>query len=74
MITVHVEKLYRYPRMGEHLTIAVPFKKGQLTDINRVSVRDKDKVLPVQCKATAKYRDGSVKYLLGSFRSLLSIS
>jgi len=67
MVTVHVEKLYRYPRIGEHLTIAVPFKAGELTDISKVSIKDNDKILPVQCKVTAKHLDGSVKYLLVRF-------
>ncbi|MBQ7954734.1 MAG: glycoside hydrolase family 127 protein [Lachnospiraceae bacterium] len=67
MITLYLEKLYRYPRMGEHLSVAVPFKQGQLTDVNTVRVYDKTKPLPTQCKTTAKYKDGSVKYLFVRF-------
>ncbi len=67
MITVHAEKLYRYPRIKEHMTIAVPFKQGALTDINKVRMLDGDQLLPTQCKVTAKYPDKSVKYLLVRF-------
>lgn len=71
MITLHLEKLYRYPRLQEHLAVAVPFKQGELTDISSVQVWDETgiqtKRLPVQCKATAKYPDGSVKYLFLRF-------
>ncbi|MBO5167239.1 MAG: hypothetical protein J6B90_11660 [Lachnospiraceae bacterium] len=67
MITLHLEKLYRYPRTAEHMAVAVPFKCGELTDISKVRVYDEDKVLPVQCKVTARYPDNSVKYLLVRF-------
>lgn len=67
MITLHVEKLYRYPRIAEHMSVAVPFKRGELTDISKVCVFDGEKKLPVQCKVTASYPDASVKYLLVRF-------
>lgn len=67
MITVYVEKLYRYPRIGEHLTLAVPFRQGELTEEGSVRICDGDKVLPVQSKVTGRYPDGSVKYLLVRF-------
>lgn len=67
MITLHLEKLYRYPRIEEHLSVAVPFKRGDLKDINTVKVFDKEKSLPIQCKVTARHEDGSVKYLFVRF-------
>lgn len=67
MIKLYVEKLYRHPRIQEHMSVAVPFKEGQLFDLSRIKVWDLDKELPVQCKATAKYLDGSVKYLFLRF-------
>lgn len=67
MITVHVEKLYRYPRIGEHLSVAIPFKQGELTDAGKICIKDQEQVLPVQSKVTAKYPDGSIKYLLVRF-------
>ncbi len=68
MITLHLEKLYRYPRIGEHMSVAVPFRQGQLTDESSVRVLDGKKSLPVQCKTTARYADGSVKYLFVRFQ------
>ena len=67
MIKLYLEKLYRYPRIQEHMSVAVPFKEGQLFDLSRVKVWDVDRSLPMQCKATAKYPDGSVKYLFLRF-------
>lgn len=68
MVKLHLEKLYRYPRIKEHMSVAVPFKKGQLTDINKMRILDGEKILPVQCKVTANYDDGSVKYLFVRFQ------
>jgi len=67
MIPLHVEKLYRYPRIAEHMAVAVPFKCGELTDISGVCVYDGERALPTQSKVTARYLDGSVKYLLVRF-------
>lgn len=63
MIKVYAEKLYRYPRPGEHMSVAIPFRQGQLTDTDNVTMWDGDRQLPVQCKITARYGDDSVKYL-----------
>lgn len=68
MIKLYLEKLYRYPRIQEHMSVAVPFSKGQLFDLSKVKVWDVDKQLPVQCKVTAKHNDGSVKYLFLRFQ------
>lgn len=67
MIKLYVEKLYRYPRLQEHLSVAVPFPKGKLSTMDGIRVLDGNKVLPVQCKVTARYGDGSVKYLFVRF-------
>lgn len=67
MITLYVEKLYRYPRIAEYMSVAVPFKPGELTDISKVCVYDGEHVLPTQCKVTGRYPDSSVKYLLVRF-------
>ncbi len=67
MITLHMEKLYRYPRIAEHMSVAVPFVRGKLTDVKKVHIYDGDKELPLQCKVTARHGDGSVKYLFMRF-------
>ena len=67
MINLHLEKLYRYPRIMEPMWIAVPVKKGQLSGVSDVSVYDGTEKLPVQTKVTARYDDGSVRFLFTRF-------
>lgn len=67
MINLHLEKLYRYPRIMEPMWIAVPVKKGKLSDVSDVSVYDGTEKLPVQTKVTARYDDGSVRFLFTRF-------
>ena len=67
MINLHLEKLYRYPRIMEPMWIAVPVKKGQLSGASDVSVYDGMEKLPVQTKVTARYDDGSVRFLFTRF-------
>lgn len=67
MISLHLEKLYRYPRIMEPMWIAVPVKKGKLSDVSDVSVYDGTEKLPVQTKVTARYDDGSVRFLFTRF-------
>ena len=67
MINLHLEKLYRYPRIMEPMWIAVPVKKGKLSGVSDVSVYDGTEKLPVQTKVTARYDDGSVRFLFTRF-------
>lgn len=67
MIKLYVEKLYRYPRIQEPLTAAIPFAQGELREESSVKVLDGANVLPVQSKVTARHLDGSVKYLFLRF-------
>ena len=67
MINLHLEKLYRYPRIMEPMWIAVPVKKGQLSGASDVSLYDGTEKLPVQTKVTARYDDGSVRFLFTRF-------
>lgn len=67
MINLHLEKLYRYPRIMEPMWIAVPVKKGRLSGASDVSVYDGTERLPVQTKVTARYDDGSVRFLFTRF-------
>lgn len=64
---VYLEKLSKYDRPQEPLTVAVPFPKGGLLDIGRLAVFDGDRVLPTQARATARWPDGSVKWGLFHF-------
>lgn len=67
MIKIYFDKLYRYPRNAEHSFVAVPFKKGELYDVDSVAVLQAGKPVPVQSKVTSRYGDGSVRYMFLRF-------
>lgn len=67
MISLQFEKISMYPRYEEPSIIAVPFAKGVLTDTTRVSVLDGNMAVPTQTRVTAKWPDGSIKWLLLHF-------
>ena len=67
MIKLHFEKLSRYERLNEPCTVAIPFQKGILKELSKVSITDGEKVVPNQCRATAQWPDNSVKWLLVNF-------
>ena len=71
MINLHLEKLYRYPRYMEPMWVAVPVKKGRINDVSGVRVCDGADVLPSQTKVTARYDDGSVRFLFTRFEGNL---
>ncbi|MBR6696722.1 MAG: hypothetical protein IKL73_00465 [Lachnospiraceae bacterium] len=57
------EELYSVDRIAEHTSVAIPFKKGVFKNVSDISVVRNDLSYPVQAHATAKYDDGSVKWL-----------
>ena len=67
MIEIHVDKLYRYPRIREPLAIGIPVKQGELTDIDEVAVYQDGKPLPLQKKITSRHQDGSVRFMFLRF-------
>ncbi len=67
MIRLHFEKLSRYERKGEFAEAAVPFAQGVLSDPSCLRVRDGGDVQTPQTNVTAKWPDGSVKWLHLSF-------
>ncbi len=67
MMDIYVDKLYKYERKEEPCFIGIPVKKGELRDLDRVTVFQDDRVLPLQKKVTARHDDGSVKFLFLRF-------
>lgn len=61
------DKLYRYDRIKEHCSIAVPVKQGVLTDIDGVQILKEGNALPIQKKITSRHKDGSVRYMFLRF-------
>ena len=64
---LYFPKLYRYDRLREHCSIAVPFAQGKLGSADGVRVFQGEKQVPVQTKVTSRYRDGSIRYLFVRF-------
>lgn len=64
---IKFDKLYRYDRGAEHVSIAIPVKQGELRDLSRVQIFDQGKALPIQRKITSRYKDGSVRYMFLRF-------
>ena len=67
MVKVYFDKLYRYPRKAEHAFVAIPLKKGELKDIEGVSILQNKEPVPMQGKVTSRYDDGSVRYMFLRF-------
>ncbi len=66
-IDVFFDKLYRYPRCEEHAAIAIPMKKGELFDLDSVSICDNGRAIPMQAKVTSRHEDGSIRYMFARF-------
>ncbi len=64
---IYLDKLYRDDKKAEPLFVAVPFPKGKLRDEKSVRMRDGESTLPLQCKVTSRYDDGSVRFLFVRF-------
>ena len=67
MLDIYLDKLYRYPRIQECVSVAVPFKKGELKSISEIAVLQNGKECIIQPEVTSSYDDGSVKFLFISF-------
>ncbi|HYF49396.1 MAG TPA: hypothetical protein VEJ63_08320, partial [Planctomycetota bacterium] len=65
-VTVHNE--LPVARAAEPVTLGVPFARGVLTDVSKLSVQDKDgHMLPSQARVQSKWGDGSVRWALLHF-------
>lgn len=64
--TLYFEKISQFDRIGEPVTVSIPFRKGALVDPERLIVRDGDEVLPVQTHPLAAWPgpNSGVKWLL----------
>jgi hypothetical protein len=64
MSELHFEKLSKYDRQAEPVSVSIPFAQGKLTDAEMLRVWDDAVRLPVQARALATWPDGSIKWLL----------
>jgi hypothetical protein len=67
MIRLHFEKISRFQRKGEFVETALPFAKGGLSDAGRILVHDGELNIRPQATVTAKWPDGSIKWVHISF-------
>jgi len=68
MVELRFEKLSKYDRRAESVSVAFPFPKGQLLDPSQLQILDGDELLFTQKHVTARWDDGSVKWLLVHFQ------
>jgi hypothetical protein len=64
MNTLTFEKISRYDRRAEPVSVSIPFASGQLTAAAQLVVRDGDAAVPLQSRSLASWPDGSIKWLL----------
>jgi hypothetical protein len=67
MIKLHFEKISRFQRKGEFVETALPFAKGELHDAGSILVHDGGLSIRPQAAVTAKWPDGSIKWVHLSF-------
>ncbi len=67
MFNLYLDKLYRYPRVKENVSVAVPFAKGELKNLEHLAIFQDDRPVMIQPKATSVYDDGSIRYLFVRF-------
>ena len=61
MSQLYFEKISRFDRDAEPVTVSIPFAKGRLLDPTQLQIYNGDRVLACQRRALATWQDGSVK-------------
>ena len=70
--TLYFEKISKWDRPGEPVTVSIPFAPGRLADPARLAVRDGGPdaaALPVQAAPLTRWPDGSIQWLLAHFQA-----
>jgi hypothetical protein len=68
MNPLYFEKISKYDRQREPVTVSVPFAQGQLPDPAQFTISDGTEPLALQRRTLARWPDGSVKWLLVHFQ------
>jgi hypothetical protein len=69
MPTIHFDKISMHNRTAEPISLGIPFAQGQLTDPAQFGIRNNGTDITVQTDITARWDDGSVKWLLTHFQA-----
>ena len=64
MNTLYFEKISKYDREREPVTVSIPFAKGRLPESAGIAVVDGDRIVPSQTRILSSWPDGSVKWLI----------
>lgn len=67
MVQIYFDKLYRYRRVAEPCSVAIPVKKGELRTLDSVAILKDGNPVPLQGKVTSRYADGSIRYMFLRF-------
>lgn len=67
MMELKFEKLYKGARASEPCTVAIPLQQGALKDVQGVTITDGKRPVPTQARATSRWKDGSVRWMLVDF-------
>ena len=67
MSTIHFDKLSMYDRIGEPVSLGIPFAQGRLTDSGQFGICNDGTDIAVQTDVTARWDDGSIKWLMAHF-------
>jgi hypothetical protein len=69
--TLYCEKISRFDRPAEPLSVSIPFAQGRLPDPNHLLILAGDQVLPAQRRVLGRWPDGSVRWLQVHFQANL---
>ena len=67
MSEIRFDKLSMHDRKAEPVSLGVPFARGQLADAGDFGVMNDGAAVPIQADVTARWEDGSVKWLMAHF-------
>ena len=68
MSQIHFDKLSMYDRQAEPISLGIPFAEGQLKGPDSFGIQNNGSPVPVQTDVTARWDDGSVKWMTTHFQ------
>ncbi|MBR1736203.1 MAG: hypothetical protein IJ736_04185, partial [Firmicutes bacterium] len=64
---LYFEKLSNFDRVKEVCSLGVPFERGVLDDADKIRISDGENDYPLQARETARWDDGSLKWVYVTF-------
>ena len=69
MNTLYCEKISRFDRTAEPLTVSIPFAAGRIQNPQQLMIQSDGRSWPCQNRALSRWPDGSVQWLLTHFQA-----